>query len=65
MNPELTTAKVISKLFETLSKLKIDSAYDQYKQLIIDDLINLGFKADRAAAIFSEMESVYKSKINH
>lgn len=53
------TSEVISKLFETLSKLKIGSAYDRYKQSIIDDLIRLGFNPQRAVELFDEMESAY------
>lgn len=61
MEQKLTT-EVISKLFETLAKLKIGSAYDRYKQSIIDDLIRLGFNPQRAAELFDEMESAHKQK---
>lgn len=56
------TSEVISKLFETLAKLKIGSAYDRYKQSIIDDLIRLGFNPRRAVEVFDEMESAYMRK---
>jgi len=61
MNEKLNS-EVISKLFETLSKLKIGSAYDRFKQSIIDDLVRLGFSSQRATELFDEMESANKQK---
>lgn len=59
---EKLTSEVISKLFETLAKLKIGSAYDRYKQSIIDDLVRLGFNPQRAVELFDEMESAHRQK---
>lgn len=59
---EKLTSESITKLFEILAKLKIGSAYDRYKQSIIDDLIRLGFDQQRATSLFDEMESAYKQK---